>query len=640
MGNYALPTNTDYISSDYWDHRRRRPPSSEAGTDFGCAYGSPMYAPFDGTVVDVKHSNSGAMGRYAKINLDDGKGTRGIHGAEIWVAVGQRVHRGQQIGLTGASANGNNWGVGAHIHQTLWETWDYRFGDGATINFMDYVGPVSVAGHQRVVGANGANARSAPQVGAAKIETLPPGTIGDFNGWMRGDTVEGNNVWFRGAHSGNWFWSGGFTDSGTHDLPDLNPAPPAIQPDQRKVGPNGVRGRKDASTAAEVTQNLDPGSVWHFKAWKHGEGVEGNTVWFQGRDSGDWFWSGGFEDRDTHNLVDANPPAPPASANRVVGANSANVRAVPWLTSPSVASEVPAAAVEVVGWGKAEVVEGNGVWFMRKDQRWMWSGGFTSASTEGLPEMAVPPKPDAGSIDQLNNPAGLVMYPPVWEGADFGLEAPLGFQEDGSRAVRTEKGKEKTPTTGIISFLGLHWTGVTPDQLYYFSTKNDRDVCPSYYTRTSGKTFEMIRPGFKPATTGPEWNWRHISFEMQMAATSPTISRAQQEKAAQMAVRMQEATLLEGGIFDGAKIDFLISRATILGHNEMLPGTTTCPGPDMDIDWIVARALEIWDEKHPDDPTPEPDPEWVQLKRTEAEEMLAAADYIAKTLRASGVEND
>ena len=131
--NYALPTNTDYISSSFRDHRRRKPPSSEAGTDFGCAYGSPLYSPYDGVVVDVKHSNTGAMGRYAKINLDDGKGTRGIHAAEIWVKVGQRVHRRQQIGLTGASANGSNWGIGAHVHQTLWPTWAYAFGDSVQV---------------------------------------------------------------------------------------------------------------------------------------------------------------------------------------------------------------------------------------------------------------------------------------------------------------------------------------------------------------------------------------------------------------------------------------------------------------------------------------------------------------------------
>ncbi len=583
-------------------------------------------------MVDVKHSNTGAMGRYAKINLADGKGTRGIHGSEIWVAVGQSVHRGQQIGLTGGSAYGNNWGVGAHIHQTLWPTWDYAFGDGATINFMDFVGSGVVAGYQRMAGGAGANYRKEPRGGAEKLDTFPPNSGPyDFDGWIRGENVEGNDVWFRGRYTGGWAWSGGFTDPGTHDLDDLNPKPPAIGPTERKAGADGVRARRTASTAAEIVadQFVTPGTVVAFDGWITGEGVEGNTAWF--RRNGVFFWSGGFEDKGTHNLADLNPVKPPAKVNRVVGASPANVRGVPWLTSPSVLSEPVAAAVEVIGYAKAEIVEGNNVWFLRWDQRWMWSGGFTSTAVDGIPLVATPPKP-SDPVDQLNNPGNLKTYTPVWDGASFGLEAPLGFQEDGTRADRNVKGSQKVPTTGIISKLILHWTGVLPDQLYYFSILNDRDSCPSFYFRTSGKTFELIRPGVKPASTGPEWNWCSIAVEMQMAAGTPSISPAQKEKAAQLAVRMQEATLFEGGVWDGAKIDFLITRSNIIGHNEALPGETECPGPDMDIDWIVARALQLWDEKYPDVPTPEP------TGTIEIDRELAA--NISATLKAAAAEID
>lgn len=638
MGNYALPTNTDYISSDYWDHRNRRPPSQEAGTDYGVGYGSPMYSPYDGVVVDVKHSNSGAMGRYAKINLDDGKGTRGLHGAEIWVVVGQRVGRGQQIGLTGGSANGSDWGVGTHIHQTLWNSWDYAFGDGATINFADYVGSGVIAGYQRTVGGNGASVRSDPSTANAKLDTFAPGVVCDFNGWIHGENVEGNDVWFRGALTGVWLWSGGFTDGGTHDLADLNPVAPPIQPDERKAGPGGANGRGgEPSTGVPVVYTIGAGQLGKFIGWRRGETVEGNNVWFKGTDAdpGVWYWSGGFEDKDTHNLPDLNAPAPPVDQNRVVGAEVANVRLVPWLTSPTLTRENPQAAIKITGYAKGEAVEGNDIWFQRWDQRWMWSGGFTSQSTEGLKLMATPPKPTA-PVDELNNPLGLPEYTPVWAEAVIGLEAPLGFQEDGTRADRNVKGEKKVKTTGIISNLALHWTGVLPDQLSYFSQKNDRDSCPSFYFRTSGKIFELIRPGVKPAATGSEWNWRSIAVEMQMGPTSPTISRVQQEAAARLAVRMQEATLLEGGVWDGAKIDFIIERSRILGHNEMLPGTTQCPGPDMDADWITARALELWDEKHPDDPTPPPTDQ-ILVDREFLEQLqanqIADADEIAKVLK-------
>lgn len=65
----------------------------------------------------------------------------------------------------------------------------------------------------------------------------------------------------------------------------------------------------------------------------------------------------------------------------------------------------------------------------------------------------------------------------------------------------------------------------------------------------------------------------------------------------------------------------------------MMPGTTQCPGPDMDIDWIVARAFEIWNEKYP--PAPDPDPTTVSIDRAEAEEVLAAAEYTAGVMRSA-----
>lgn len=629
---YASPTGSTEVSCDWACHRNRPTPSTEPGTDFAGptsgGYGSPVYAPGDGVVVDVKRSNTSATGRYVKINLDDGKGTRTLHMAECWPNVGDRVRRGQQIGKVGGSANGSDRGVGPHAHQTLWPTHSYAFGKDATLDFQRYMGSEIEAGYQRKVGANGANYRSEPRGASEKRDTFPPGTITDWDGWIHGEAVEGNDVWFRGRYTGGWSWSGGFTDPGTHDLQDLNPKVPDLQPDQRRAVPVGAKARREPNTASEHVSDQDVagGLAGTFKGWINGEIVEGNGVWFVGFNDLN-YWSGGFEDKGTHNLADLNPVAPPVSQNRIVGENSANVRAVPWLSSPAIASEKPAGAVTMKGYVvNAEAVEGNGMWYVREDGNYMWSGGFTSQSTDGLMLMATPPKP-ADPTDQLNNPANLPEYTPVWSVAEKGLEAPLGFQADGSRAPRTSKGAPPQPTSGVTSLLILHWTGVLPDQLYYFSTKNDRDSCPSYYIRTSGKVFELIRPGAKPASTGSEWNWRSIAVEAQMGSTvGATISMEQKEKIALLAVRMQEATIFEGGVWDGAKIDFVIDRAHIIGDNETR--ATTCPGPDMDIDWIVSRAKQLWDEKYP----PVPEPTTVTLDRAEAQLMLAAAEHQVETL--------
>ena len=101
--------------------------------------------------------------------------------------------------------------------------------DGTTV-----VQRAALAGNQRQAGGSQVNRRAEPTTQSALLEPpLEPNDIGNFDAWVYGETVEGNNVWFRGI-SGNWFWSGGFTDTGTHDLAHLNtpaPSPTAPQPE-------------------------------------------------------------------------------------------------------------------------------------------------------------------------------------------------------------------------------------------------------------------------------------------------------------------------------------------------------------------------------------------------------------------------
>lgn len=81
--------------------------------------------------------------------------------------------------------------------------------------------PVPVTPNQRTTGPNGANQRPAPTTASPIVDFLDPGVVGTFDGWTHGENVQGNDVWFRGAFSGWWSWSGGFTDAGVHDLPAL-----------------------------------------------------------------------------------------------------------------------------------------------------------------------------------------------------------------------------------------------------------------------------------------------------------------------------------------------------------------------------------------------------------------------------------
>lgn len=98
----------------------------------------------------------------------------------------------------------------------------------------------SLLGTQRQAGPQGANRRSGPSAGSELLEpNLEPNEVGNFVNWAHGEDPygNGNDVWFQGV-SGNWFYSGAFTDAGTHDLNDVTVyAPAPVEPTPAPVEP-------------------------------------------------------------------------------------------------------------------------------------------------------------------------------------------------------------------------------------------------------------------------------------------------------------------------------------------------------------------------------------------------------------------
>jgi hypothetical protein len=126
-------------------HRNRKPPSTEAGTDFAIPKGTQLVSPMDGTVRGVKLSNTGAMGRVVFLQGDDGTTwVRLLHMLEVNIRNGSRVHQGDDLGLSGCSANGYDvpmFGVGWHVHTSLWVDRKAPVpGLTPTVDFMAYVG--------------------------------------------------------------------------------------------------------------------------------------------------------------------------------------------------------------------------------------------------------------------------------------------------------------------------------------------------------------------------------------------------------------------------------------------------------------------------------------------------------------------
>ena len=84
---------------------------SHTGMDFACPPGNPIYVTGDGTVVAVKHDRGG-YGNHVEVDHGFGYLTRYAHMSRIDVEEGQKLSRGDCVGLSGKSGRI----TGPHLH--------------------------------------------------------------------------------------------------------------------------------------------------------------------------------------------------------------------------------------------------------------------------------------------------------------------------------------------------------------------------------------------------------------------------------------------------------------------------------------------------------------------------------------------
>ena len=486
--------------------------------------------------------------------------------------------------IHGENVGGNDvWYKGTSGH---W-FWSGGFREGANGTGLTDRNPASLSPTQRKAGPNGARRRSQPTSKSGEDgELLAPGTVGNFVGWIRGESVSGNDVWFKGT-SGHFFWSGGF-DGGanTKGLTDLNPPKePAINADQRTAGADGVRRRETPSSKApEVGALLAAGTVGNFVGWSDGESVNGNSLWYQGT-SGDWFWSGGFVEAPSKTGLAHKPYTPPVTPEpepepepttgvRKVGSASANGRSGPYRTQTILASAASGSTVEMDAWTTGEAVEGNSIWFRKKGTAtWFWSGGFTDKTATGLLRV------------DYTGPTGPKELSKFFPKALTRYEVEMG-------GVRDSTGKltAKRPAGGdAIRRIWIHHCDATSDQVKYFLGKNERKYCPTVYVRTGGQLIEFVPYSQRPWSTGAA-DADALSVEVQNSSGDPSwgITEASHEAVAQWIawVAMQKT-------IDGIPVEFVPTADTVKGHREAPGASTACPGPSMNIAWIIARAQAI-----------------------------------------------
>ncbi|XCB30453.1 M23 family metallopeptidase [Arcanobacterium hippocoleae] len=109
-------------------------PELHRGVDFRSRCGDVQRAAMSGTVWKIYSAASGFTGGnavYMNHGMVNGSSwvTVHMHLSRVDVHVGQKIQKGQQIGLTGTTG----WSTGCHLHFELWR-------NGTPINAMSIIG--------------------------------------------------------------------------------------------------------------------------------------------------------------------------------------------------------------------------------------------------------------------------------------------------------------------------------------------------------------------------------------------------------------------------------------------------------------------------------------------------------------------
>lgn len=171
---------------------------------------------------------------------------------------------------------------------------------------------------QRVVNVATLYYRDAPNRAGKLVSTdyiqngeLHSGDVIDLKGFVRGENVDGIDLWFVGRYSGGYAWAGGFSDSSTSGLSDLTPQ--ALASNQRQVGNDVMVLRSAPQITVESKVGLaQPAQIITCKGFVHGQNVDGNDVWFV-LDNGQYTWSGGYTNQTTSGLSDLTPSNQPTT---------------------------------------------------------------------------------------------------------------------------------------------------------------------------------------------------------------------------------------------------------------------------------------------------------------------------------------
>ncbi|MDR6868439.1 hypothetical protein J2Y69_003055 [Microbacterium resistens] len=163
---------------------------------------------------------------------------------------------------------------------------------------------------------------------------------------------------------------------------------------------------------------------------------------------------------------------------------------------------------------------------------------------------------------------------------------------------------------GISLFIVHHYASTQDPESAWrrFNTENDRSVSPNYQVNADGTVFEVVPPRWWRAWTTGAIDHQAITCETQNTTRAPGwgISPESHEAIARLvawAHTEHGIPLQRAEVADGNRV----TRPGVIGHRDTPAGResgTECPGPSMDIEWIIARARQITTGDKPAPPVP------------------------------------
>lgn len=230
MPTFPRPTNVTKVSSSFTAHTKRKPPSVNPGVDYATPIGTAVLSPAAGKVTRARWSD--IAGYYVTIEHDNGWSSEGLHLSRVTVKEGQRVSAGHRIGFTGDTGSSSR---GPHLHWILRDRHGVVLMNKGNKDPEKYVTKTAPKDILRTTGKVAVNARALPTTKAPVSSVAKPNTRYVVTGYALGQSVKGNNIWFR-LKSGQWCWSGAFTSKSITGIPKITlVVPPVVVPELEAV---------------------------------------------------------------------------------------------------------------------------------------------------------------------------------------------------------------------------------------------------------------------------------------------------------------------------------------------------------------------------------------------------------------------